>query len=150
MVKRKFFTLALIIIALIINNNSYAQKVERGMGGGFLYHLFAAPEPDFEFENIDEIKEYMTPDLPVQNKEEFIKLALTNKNIQGHIFLSVSDSHKDLGWKVFVDKKEGGWLIKMRSKMTVPEYRCYFGINENGEEVDLLTSYKGCKYYSNK
>jgi len=149
-VKRSIFTSALIIIALIISNNSYAQKLERSMGGGFLYHLFAAPEPDFEFENIDEIKKYTTPDLPVRNKEEFIKLALTNKNIQDHIFLAVSDSHKDLGWKVFADKKEGGWLIKIRSKMTVPEYRCYFGINENGEEVDLLAPHKGCKYYSHK
>ena len=147
---KKFFVTIVFIFPVLIGSDTFAKNVERGMGSGYLYNLFVAPEPDFKFANIDDIKVFKAPKLPIQDREEFIKLALTNKNIREHIFMAISDDHKDLGWRVFADKKENGWLIKMRSKASVPEYKCYFAIDESGNEVEIKAPFKGCKYYSHK
>jgi hypothetical protein len=151
MLNSKFLILFIILITVFfVTSNSYATKIERGMGSGYLYKLFLKPEPDFKFSNINYINNLSAPSLPFKNKEDVILSALTNNNIKQQIFESVFDSHKGLGWLVFSDKKKGGWIINVRSQTSIPEYKCYFAIDNEGNMLDMPIPHKGCVYYSNK
>lgn len=135
--------------------------------GGFLYELFLRPDPDLEFADLKDIKEIVKPVLPVSTKQDVIKLALSNKNIQEQIFDSKSFSGIDIdksdesqiSWLSYATNNNNIWTIHLRSSSSIPLYECYFTIDNQGNQTNLepVESKKisaklqqGCKYHANK
>lgn len=126
-----------------------------GSRGGFLYELFLRPDPDLEFTDLKDIKNFVKPELPVSTKQEAIKLALSNKDIQTQIFNSkMFDSIGESGesqitWRSYAKNESNHWEIQILSSSSIPSYECYFRIDNEGNATDFKPQ-QGCEYKSNK